>query len=141
MMRIVLDTNVLISGTFWSGASFQVLRLVEKQKVHLVLSPEIIQEYQKILACPEILDKTSRLQQARAKATAYLLGHAALVYPTIRLNVVSDPDDNKFIETAIEGKADFVVTQDKHLLKIGSYKRIKILTPLDFLKAFYSNFT
>ena len=60
-----------------------------------------------------------------------------LVVPNKKIEIVKDdPDDNKFIETALEGKAEYIVTQDKHLLKIKEFKGIKIITPEEFIKLF-----
>lgn len=57
-----------------------------------------------------------------------------MVIPTEEFNVVLDPDDNKFIEAAVEGKAEFIISQDKHLLILKNYKGIKILKPEEFLE-------
>ncbi len=58
-----------------------------------------------------------------------------LVEPSTRIKIVKDdPEDDKFVETALEGDADFIVTQDKHLLKLKDYQGIKVITPEEFLK-------
>ena len=64
-----------------------------------------------------------------------ILEKSIIVIPALNLNIVDkDPDDNKFIEAAVEGKADYVVTQDKHLLEIKQYTGINIITPEEFLQ-------
>ena len=63
-----------------------------------------------------------------------IIENAIIVYPKIKINLVKDdPDDNKFIEAAITGNAEYIISQDKHLLRIKKYKEIKILSPEQFL--------
>jgi putative PIN family toxin of toxin-antitoxin system len=65
--------------------------------------------------------------------------NSILVNPLKKFDIVKDDlDDNKFFEAAVEGKADFIISQDKHLLKIGEFQRIKVLKPVDFLKLFHN---
>ncbi|MFA6329869.1 MAG: putative toxin-antitoxin system toxin component, PIN family [Candidatus Micrarchaeia archaeon] len=134
MNRVVLDTNVVVSGTFWSGASFQVMRLVGDGEVRLVLSSEILCEYSEILSSEEILAKTSANRRLVEKIIRKISNRAIFVAPTSKLRVVKDdPDDDKFIEAAVAGGAGFIVTQDKHLLKLVRYGEIEIVTPETFL--------
>ena len=64
-----------------------------------------------------------------------VLEKSILVIPKRKVNVVKDdPDDNKFIEAALEGKADYIVTQDRHLLNIKEFEGIKMVTPKEFLR-------
>lgn len=135
-MKVVLDTNVLISASFWSGASFKIMQMVDDVKIELILSKEILEEYDEILRCDEILEKTDAFQRLAAAATIQkLLIKAKIVDPKIKLNIIgADSDDNKIIEAAVEGCADFIISQDKHLLDLVSYHNIKIATPAEFLK-------
>ncbi len=135
MNRVVLDTNVVVSGTFWSGASFQVMRLVDDGKVRLVLSSEILCEYSEILSSEEILAKTSANRRLVEKIIRKISNRAIFVAPTSKLRAVKDdPDDDKFIEAAVAGGACFIVTKDKHLLKLVRYGKIEIVTPEEFLR-------
>ncbi len=135
MTRIVLDTNVLVSGTYWTGASFKILQLADVGKLTVVLSQDIINEYLRILQSNEILDKATEEQHHAADAaTRKLLTSALLVEPAEKINIVkADPDDDKFIEAALAGKAQYIISQDKHLLDLKEYKSIRILTPGEFL--------
>jgi len=134
-MRLVLDTNVLISGTFWSGASYKIMQLIDEGKFELVLSKEILTEYDKIVHSNEILEKIETLQQlAIAAAVRKILLKAKLVAPKLKLDVLkADPDDNKILEAAIEGQASFIISNDKHLTGLRTYNGIKIVTPEEFL--------
>jgi putative PIN family toxin of toxin-antitoxin system len=134
MKRVVLDTNVLISATFWTGASFRVLKLIEQGKVNLILSKAILQEYDKIVHSDEIIHKAA-YQQQRIASVQKVLQLAILVEPKEQLNIIKDdPDDDKFLEAAAEGAADYLVTQDKkHILPLKEFRKTKIITPEEFL--------
>ncbi|MBI2673376.1 putative toxin-antitoxin system toxin component, PIN family [Candidatus Woesearchaeota archaeon] len=85
-MRIVLDTNVVISGTFWTGSSFKILNFVDKSKVILIVSLPILQEYDAILHSEEILEKTSIYQQSKIQVIQKILSKAMIVDPKEKVN-------------------------------------------------------
>jgi len=136
-MKVVLDTNVLVSATFWSGPSFRIMQLVDKGKLELILSKDILKEYYSVVRSNEILEKITTVQQlAIAGAIQKILLKAKIIEPKIKLNVVkADPDDNIIIEAAVEGGADVIVSQDKHLTDLVAYGNINILKPIEFLKS------
>ena|SRR3989344_2014447 len=138
-MRIVLDTNVVVSGTFWTGASFMVLEAIDKNKFSIIISLPILEEYDKILHSEEILEKTSEYQQTRINAIHKILSKAIIVEPKEKIDFIKDdPDDNKFLEAAVEGKADYIISQDKkHLLILKKFRNIDIISPEKFLKLFF----
>lgn len=135
MERAVLDTNVLVSGTFWSGSSFRILELADSGKFEIVLSPQIVEEYQRVVQSNEIIEKTSDEQRMAALAAVQkLLLKAVVVKPNFRLEAVrEDPADNRVLEAAVAGRATRVITQDWHLLKLREYQGIRILPPAEFL--------
>lgn len=135
MIKIVLDTNSLISATFWTGASFKILQLVDQGKLKLFISPEILKEYVEVLEYEEIIEKTSEKQrQAGLAVSQKLLLIATIVEPKIKLRVVKeDHDDDKILEVAVTAKADFIVTSDRHLLKLKKYEGVLIVKPEEFL--------
>ncbi|MBS3168079.1 putative toxin-antitoxin system toxin component, PIN family [Candidatus Woesearchaeota archaeon] len=136
MITVVLDTNVVVSGTFWTGASYQILKLVNENKIKIIVSLPILEEYEKIIYSEEILEKTDAYQQAKVNLLQKLLTMAKIVNPKETLFIVkNDPDDNKFIEAAVEGKVDYIISNDKkHLLVLKKFRDIKILSPEEFLK-------
>ena len=112
MIRVVLDTNVLLSGTFWTGASYRILEWVDKGKIVLILSDSIFEEYNRIVRSDEILDKKA-YNPERVESIIKLLQKALFVQPEEKLKVVKeDPDDDKFLEAAIAGRADFIISRD-----------------------------
>lgn len=133
-MRITLDTNVLVSGTFWTGNSFRVLDLIDKKVVSCVLSEPILQEYLKVIQSDEIMRKKEAKSLRINDVIRKVIAMMDIVHPKTSINVVKeDPDDNKILECAIEGSADCIITQDNHLLKLGRFRKIDIITPEEFL--------
>lgn len=133
-MRITLDTNVLLSATFWYGDSNKIIELVEERKHVLVLSKAIFDEYNDIIARDEILSKVIEKDLERKFTVQKLVSISEIVSTGKPLDVVKDdPDDNIIVEAAYYGKADLIISQDKHLLNLKEYKGIKIITPEYFL--------
>ena len=130
MKRVVLDTNVTISAFFWKGFSRAVYELVREGKVMLLSSTNIEAEFIRVLAYPkfgltpaEILPVVNNLRR-----------QAHFVEVESKVDVVKeDPTDNIFLECAQDGKADYLISGDHHLLSISSYKGIQILRAKDFL--------
>jgi len=125
-MKAVLDTNIFISGIFWEGASEKVLYAWADDKFKLAISSEIIAEIVKTLMNFKIPLSFNDI----LLWLSILLWKAELVEPEEKLDIVKDdPEDNKFIEAAITGKADLIISQDKHLLSLKEYEEIKIISP------------
>lgn len=134
-MRITVDTNVLVSATFWNGNSHKIIEGIEQKQFVLVLSKNILQEYSEVLEYDEIREKI-RDKNLDMKYTLHkIISLATIVEPTAILHIIQDdPDDNKVLECALEGSVDYIVTQDNHLLKLKNFQGIIIMTPEDFLK-------
>jgi len=134
-MKITADTNVLISATFWKGASDKIITKVENKEIKLVMSKEIIEEFTKVLNYKEIQDKIKDKNLEMKYTIQKIISISEIVEPSKKFKVVEyDPDDDKFIETAVEGNCDYIISQDKHLLKIKEFQGIKIIKPEEFLK-------
>ena len=134
-MRITLDTNVLISGTFWTGDSFRILDMIDKKKLNNISSREIIEEYNEAIKSDEIVDKVDNKKLIMTKIVHNVIKSSEIVEPTIKLDVIKDdPDDNKVLECAKEGKVSHVITNDNHLLKLKEFEGIKIVTTEEFLR-------
>ena len=132
-MRVVLDTNVLISGLIWPrGIPAQVVALARQGRVRSVISPVLLEEFR------EVLERKIGFQRDFIEAVVEtVVEHSEIVSPRRALHVVrSDPDDDRVLECAVEGKADAVVTGDRHLLGLRAFRSISILSPRDFLSRF-----
>ena len=134
-MRVVLDTNVVMSGLFFAGPPSQILAAWRDGRFGMVLSPEILDEYMQvgvILASqyPEI-DPHPFLR--------LLVRETHMVEPPpLREQVCSDSDDDKFWACAIAGDAEMIVSGDKQLQKVSGYENIKVLSPRSLLDRYLS---
>jgi len=129
-VRVVLDSNVLISSFFWRGNEYEILRKALEGKFELLISGAILAEIE------NVLDKKFGVQAGRIKETVELIiANSTVIEPKSRLNVIRDDEsDNRILECAVEGAADYIVTGDKHLLKLREYRRTLILGSENFLK-------
>lgn len=133
-MKVILDTNVLISATFWEGDSSKIVKKVEDKEIELILSKDILDEFKGVLGYKEIQEKIKNKNLEMKRTVEKIISISSIVEPKNRFNVVEgDSDDDKFLECAVEGNANFIVSQDNHLLKLKEFKGIKILTPSAFL--------
>ncbi len=131
-MRVVLDTNIFVSGIHWSGSSEKILRGWINKEFELVSSLPILEEVVRILMSFKVPLEPDDIVWWKS----VVLEKSIIVVPSEKVTIVTDQDDNKFLEEALEGKADYVISQDKHLLILKEYRGIKILHPEEFLKLF-----
>lgn len=136
MIKVVIDTNVVVSALLKSeGNPALILSLVFDEEIRICLSEEIIQEYQGVLK----RKKFCSLNQIDVKKFLTKLQDLSLfVNPQERINLLTDPDDNKFLDCAYEAKADYLVTGNKKHFPINKFKNTKIVSPLEFIKKFAS---
>lgn len=124
MLRVVFDSNVYISALLFDGPPRRILELAMQRRVILIASVAIINE-----TAGKLRDKFSwpehRIQQF-VRATSHL---AELQKPKKRISAVSDEADNMVLECAVAGGANLIISGDKHLLRLKSYKNIPIQKP------------
>ena len=129
-MRAVLDTNVLISGLLWRGAPHECRLSAEAGLYELVLAESIFKELR-----DKLINKFGNSSEEADQILIGLRRCATLVTPTGRSGwVLADPDDDKFIESALVGHADVIVSGDHHLLDLSAIEGVPILTPHQFLQ-------
>jgi len=134
-MKITIDTNVLISGSLWTGASDKILEKIENKEIDLILSNDIIGEFSEVLNYEEIKNKIIDKGLEIKRTVEKIISFSTIIEPSEKLDVITeDPDDNIILECAVEGNVDFIISQDKHLLNLKEFRGIKIITPSDFLK-------
>ena len=136
MIRACLDTNVLISGLISSkGAPHEILSALSSRDFMLITSLEILGEIEEALNYPKI-KKSYKLSPNEIKRLIKLVRkYSYKCQSTSTLKVIeSDPDDDKFLHAAIQGKADFIVSGDKHLLNLRAFQGIPIITPRQFIE-------
>jgi len=128
-MKITVDTNVLVSAAFWNGDSNIIIEKVEKKEIELILSKDILQEFSEVLDYKEIQDKIKNKNPEMKRTIDKIASISTIVEPKQKFKVViNDPDDDKFIDAAVEGKSGYIVSQDNHLLNIKEFEGIKIVT-------------
>ena len=130
-MKVVLDTNVFISGVFWKGDSNRIILAWKEGKIKLVVSLEAISELARVLR-----DSKIKMPHELIKEWIDLIiKNSELVKIQNKIKIIKeDPTDDIFLETALIGRAKYIITQDAHLLKLKEFRGIRIITPGDFLK-------
>ncbi len=125
-MKIVCDTNVLISGILFGGHARMVVRAALQNRVENCISPDMLNELQDVLS-----RRKFRLTPARATAITDLAARTfTLVTPTIAVHtIVDDPDDNAVLEAALAAGARYIVSGDAHLLQLRLWHTIAVVTP------------
>ena len=129
-MKIVLDTNVVISGIFFGGPPGKILEAWRDRRIQIVLSPEILQEYELVA------DKLASQHKDRdaGRMLDLLATHAETVQPpSLAEGVCEDPDDDKFLACAAHADVACVISGDKHLLRVSGYQGIEVVSPRDFI--------
>ena len=126
-MKVVLDANVLISALIKSGKSRELLIRIVEENVKIVLSRGILEEFLEVSEDSKI---RKYVDEDEIIAFLRLLGTVAT---TIKVRsafkvIKEDPDDDIVLRTAHDGKVDYIVTGDKHLLGLREFRKIKILT-------------
>lgn len=125
----VLDTNIFISAVFWKGKPYKIINKAINQEIIVFISEEIIKEIRKVLARDFALEKQEI--DNIIDAVAYF---THFIKPKEKVNVVKeDPDDDRIIECALACEAEFIVSRNKHLLKLNTFRNIKIVSPEKFL--------
>jgi uncharacterized protein len=126
-MKVVFDTNVLISALITAGKPKLLFQKAVNKQIHLITSKSILTEFSEVAQDPrirkyaerediiaflEVIDKVAQVVKVKSRFKA----------------IKEDPDDDVMLRTACDGKADFIVSGDKHLLSLGTFRGIRILT-------------
>lgn len=130
MYAIVPDTNVLVSGsTVPHGNPAFILDSWRNKKVQIVTSLEILEEFQRVM-----LEKFNAPQKEVEILNAFFIWKGKVVKPKQKFNVIKeDLTDNKFLEVAVEGNADYIVSGDKDLLRLKNFMGIQIISPAEMV--------
>jgi putative PIN family toxin of toxin-antitoxin system len=132
-MKVVLDTNVLMSGIFFAGPPARILTAWAEDHFDLLATVDILAEYRRV---------GSRLRKKYPSVDVdpvldLVIRESRIVEPVpVEADACSDKDDLKFLACALAGNADCVVSGDRALLRASGYERIKVMTPRDFQKRF-----
>ena len=131
-MNIVIDTNVVVSGTFFGGAPRAVIEAVADKAVTAYATVEIVDEYN------EIVDEMIRRKQGRLSSgiLSPFIRNLKMIQTQSKISASRDPDDDKFLECAVDSRALYIVSGDKDLLVLEKYRDVEIITAAEFLKRY-----
>lgn len=134
-MKVVLDANIFVSSLVnTQGNPKRIMSAWEEGAFDLLVSVPILEEVGRVLRYPRIAKRHKQDEQAVQRFQELLKNEAILIEPKERLSVVlEDESDNRYLECALEGKAQYLVSGDNHLLDIGEYKGIIVLPPAAFM--------
>ncbi|MBI5301466.1 MAG: putative toxin-antitoxin system toxin component, PIN family [Chloroflexi bacterium] len=135
-VRVVVDTNVLVSGTLaHKGFPARVIDAAIAGQIQFVVSTTLIEEYLEVIQRPHITKRYLEIGDRVASVSFYLDTNALHVFTNEIARVVpSDPDDDFLIACAVEGQARYIVSGDEHLLELGHSRGVEILAPRDFVE-------
>ena len=130
-MKIILDTNVFISGVFFGGPPYQIFFFFLSGKLDIVLSEEIFDEYQRVAK-----ELSRQFKEVDISSFLDLITVNAMWVeaPQLPVNVSVDPDDDKFLSCALVSKTKIIVSGDKHLIAVSGYRNIEVLKPSVFVE-------
>ena len=133
MIRAVLDANVFVSGILTEGFPRRILRAWRAGQFDLVTARAVLDEIARVLRYPKIV-RRHRWSETEIREFMENLAALAIVTPgKLRLSVVAaDPTDDRYLECAVEAEADCIVTGDRHLLDLGAYGEVEIISPREF---------
>jgi len=130
-MRVVLDTNTVVSALLFTGTASRLVRFWQSGRITALLSKAILEEYLRVLAYPKF---SLTNEEIRALLAEELLPFVETVRVRRRLRPpVSDRDDHKFLECAVAGQAGYLVTGDRELRQLGIYRGVTVLSVGEFL--------
>ena len=133
-MIITVDTNILISALGWKGPEFKLMTLIFNEKLKLAISPQILNEFIHVA-------RSKKFDFSNDDIDEYvdgLLKISKIVFPEEILKIIeNDPPDNRILECAETSNSEYIITGNKHLLKLKHYKNIQIMNASEFFKKIY----
>jgi uncharacterized protein len=132
-VRVILDTNVVVSGIFFHGPPYQILDAWRKGEIQLIVSEDIFDEYQRV---GEILSLQFSPVDPLPVLTMLKANSEIVVSERLPAPVSDDPDDDKFLACALAAKCKLIISGDKHLLKMSGFEGIKVLKPREFVNVY-----
>ncbi len=131
--KVVIDTNVLVSGLTFNGKPREILDLVWREEIEVYISPFILEELSDSLK-----EDFGWSKDQIARVLKRIETKTMLIHPRASISVIKEKeDDNRILECAVEGKVDYLISGDKkHLLPLKRYQGIRILSPAEFLNLF-----
>jgi uncharacterized protein len=135
MIKVVIDANVFVSAILKPKSKpDRIIDLVKQGSIALAISPEILTEIRKVLLYPKIRKEIKLSTREIGEALAQVAQIAIITPGKIRINAIdNDPKDNRYLECAVEARADFIISGDHHLRDLKTFQGITIIDPTTFL--------
>jgi uncharacterized protein len=131
-VKVVLDTNVIVSGIGWDGPPRRILLALRAGQHSLVTSPDLLQELTEVLRYPKL--RAIAAHPLFVVVLEWLHRPEHIVIPQERVNAIrTDPADNRVLEAAVAGGADAIVSGDRDLLALKEFRDIPILPAREFV--------
>lgn len=131
MLKVVIDTNVFISAFYLpESRPANVVLLARRKTILNLISPQILKEVERIIKKKLLWDNSKT-----EGAVRLIKNFSEEVHPQERLAIIVDDPDNRILECAVAGQANFIISGDKHLLNLKNFQEINVVTPADFLVA------
>jgi len=134
MMRVVADTNIVVSAFLWGGVPREILNAAHRQAITLYTSAALIAEPEDVLAREKFAKRMSQVGSSVAEMVGDYLALAHMVLPTDHPRVVRDPDDDQVIACALAAQGNIIVSRDADLLSLTSYQGILMLSAAETLR-------
>jgi putative PIN family toxin of toxin-antitoxin system len=131
-MKIVVDTNVLISGVFFGGFPRKILSAIVNSRLKAVATTEIVDEYEEIVQ--EMIQR--KQGHINRELLAPLIRAMEIIEPVTHVELSRDPDDDKFLGCAKDARALYIVSGDKDLLVLKQFENIQIVTAKEFCEQY-----
>ncbi len=131
--KVVIDTNVFISGFGWDGKPEEILALLKERHIINYISTEIFDELRRVVSYPKLKFKES----LQIKILEFAFFYSEFVEPKENISFITDdPEDNKFLECAIGADTKFIISGDPHLLNLQRFRNIEVVDVNEFLHKF-----
>ena len=135
-MKVVLDTNIWLSAIFWKGEANKVVEKLINRKIEIIITKEILSEIIEVLNKENKFQKFIKERKHKIEdLIRTILSFSKLIETTSKFELIKDdPKDNIILEAGFDGKVDYIISYDKHVLNMIEFRKIEILKPDDFLK-------
>jgi putative PIN family toxin of toxin-antitoxin system len=139
-MRVLLDTNTVVSAVFWGGPPREILGEAAAGSLELFTSPALLEELAEVVARPKFAARVAAAGRSPAEIVDGYAALATVVFPAVVPQVVSaDPDDDAVIACALAARAEFIVSGDRHLLSLRSHDRVGVVSAAQLLVRLRAN--
>ncbi|MEX2498733.1 MAG: putative toxin-antitoxin system toxin component, PIN family [Wenzhouxiangellaceae bacterium] len=134
-MRVVLDTNVVISALLWRSTPYRLLEAIRRhESVTLYSSPVLLEELADVIARPALSRRLAAIGKTAREILADYLEAIELIEPVTVPRIARDPDDDHVLACALAATAELTVSGDQDLLEIADYEGTSIVTPAEALR-------